>query len=62
MQAIYKINEGASCVNWIDKLGGFVAWVPRVPVTAAGQIGEGFPKKLFYFFVRHCGGSLNSFC
>jgi hypothetical protein len=44
VQGVYKINEGASCVDWVDKLGGFVESVGAVPVTAAGKVGEGFPK------------------
>jgi len=44
MQAIDKVNESAAGVDWVDKLGGFVFWVPRVPVTAAGKLGAGFPK------------------
>jgi hypothetical protein len=44
MQAIDKVSEGASCVDWIDKLGGFVESVWAIPIPAAWKVGKRFPK------------------
>jgi hypothetical protein len=53
VECVDKINEGASGVYRVNQVGGFIVWVPRVPITAAWQSGVRLPKKGADFFKSH---------
>ena len=54
---VYKVNKGAPGSGGVNQRRGFVGSVRGLAVTAAGQVGESFPKcGADLFLCGHHGG------